>query len=157
MIDNSALCCERWLGSGSFDLGAGAIAFLFAFYGLIAFAIVVPIEAVALRLLRWNSFLRSLFDSFLVNLVTTVIGFLVVTALSLLPAYSLNFLGDLGNPFSIRFWILSWILTVIAETVLLALLHRRRDLIVFGSAFVMNVASYLALAALISVLGRLPG
>jgi hypothetical protein len=55
---------------------------------ILLFSLIVLVESVALQVLRWGSFKRSLRSSFWMNLASTLVGFLV---LSLVPR--LGFLG----------------------------------------------------------------
>jgi hypothetical protein len=59
------------------DMPPGVILFFALGIGIVAFAGVFLLEAVLLMLIGWGSIWRSLLDPFLVNLGTTVLGFLL--------------------------------------------------------------------------------
>lgn len=53
----------------------GALFFYALIIGIVTFIVVVLIETVILRRMKWGSTWRSLFDAFWVNLITTGLGF----------------------------------------------------------------------------------
>lgn len=109
------------------------------FYGVIAFILVVLAEAFALWLLEWGSFLRSLRDSLLANLVTTILGvFLYIT-------YHPPWLDifDKANITSNMF--ICWILSAAVESLALYTISRKsfKEIILISS--IINVFSYIPL------------
>ena len=58
------------------------VGYFILFFHFVAFVLVVLLEGVVLYKLKWNAFKRSLLDSFLVNLVTTIIGLILASVFS---------------------------------------------------------------------------
>ncbi len=121
----------------------GLAAFFFMLVaGLVLFALIVLIEAVVLWRFRWNAFLRSLGDSALMNLASTVVGILISLVLGQRIA---------------AWWglLLSFLLSVLIEFGVLCLRKSawgpERKLLV---AAVANAASYVLLV-LVLVVGSL--
>jgi len=127
------------------DVSVGLILAIYAVYGTIAFTAVILLEAIALRLLRWGSFARSLLDSFLINLASSLVG--VLCALFGWIAWLPD--GVVGTLFSLS---LAFALSVLVETVVLVLIRGRPLRPSASAAVVANAASYTGLALLAFVL-----
>lgn len=109
-------------GPGLFlALGIGLIA-----AGLI-FLFVIFLESLILWLLKWGSFWRSLLDALLVNIVSSLFGFLVI---GLLQRWL--FLGTL----------FAGLLSILIEGGVLALLRRHPARKTWQAAAAINTASY---------------
>jgi hypothetical protein len=109
--------------------------------GLVSFAAVIVIEAVVLWGLRWAGLWRSLLAAFLMNLLTTLVGFV--------------FLGVLLAPDNWLLWLLiwfvAWLLSVALEWGVLALMDRQKLRRAFVASLVANAATYLPLLLLYGV------
>lgn len=108
---------------------------------------VVLLEAIALRLLQWGSFWRSLLDSFLVNLVTTILGLFLPAGLS-----AIDMLSFLLPDFSLRSPVVFFLLgamSVAVEGVLLLWIRRRPAAETWRAALIANVVSYVALGGVL--------
>ena len=119
------------------DVAAGPV---FLFVGLIAgLAALLPIvlvEAVVLRLLNWGSFRRSLRDSVIVNVVTTIVG--IVLGILFFPWY---------NSPPIVFGVLAWVFSIVVEAFLLGLLEHNDARRTWMASALMNTVSYVLLGA----------
>jgi len=96
------------------------------------------IEAVVYMVFKWGNFKRSFRDAFLVNLVTTVIGYLLV---AIQP--SLQSGNVLSQPSS--FLVVAFVLSVVIEGALLVRLKRQTVGRTWLLALVSNLASYAGL------------
>lgn len=120
-----------------FDGGIGIAFILLVLTGtltLVFFVVAVFLEAIVLRSLAWGSFRRSLLDSFLVNLTTTVLGVLIGGLIWLVFVYDV--------PEMIVWLIGSYVISVGIEGIILWAMRRgplRRALLV---ALIANLASY---------------
>ncbi len=118
------------------------------FFGLmlaiLSFPIVILIEVIVLRLLKWASIWRSLFASFVINTATLTLGFFLVG-----PCES--WIDDLyRNRVShrvedITLWVVLWVMTVIVEGALLSRINNSSPKKTWVASLTMNVASYIAL------------
>jgi hypothetical protein len=130
-----------------FDLSLGMYLYAMLLYGLavvISIGGVVLLEAAVLWLMKWNSFLRSLYASFLVNLITTVSGFYLGPTPS-----TLSNIHETG--FIPRFALLCG-LSALIEGGLLLLIRRQPWIKTFKAACVMNISSYIFLYLFILVI-----
>lgn len=130
-----------------FDLSLGAILMVLLMYGLaalVAFALVILLEAVVLWLMEWDTFLRSLLDSFLANLATTILGvfFTPMTSSS----------GTTDEPGFILKFLLLWGLSVLLEGGLIHIIRRQPLVRTFRASCIMNTGSYILLFILYLVL-----
>jgi hypothetical protein len=100
------------------------------------------IESLALWLLKWGSFGRSLLASFLMNLASTIVGFILL-------AFSF-YVGNFYTLFLVEF-----LLSVLIEGGVLMLLKRDAARQNWSASFVANVASYVFLAVALFVINRL--
>lgn len=97
-------------------------------------------EAVVLRLLKWNTFWRSLLDSLLMNLASTLLGVCILT---------FGLFTD-----SVWFGLLvSGALSVLIEGGVLTLLKRHPMRQTWLAALLVNLVSYLGLAVLFGLAG----
>jgi len=110
-------------------LVVGLLAFGVAFV-IILFLLIALVETVALQLLRWGDFKRSLKASVLMNLASTVVGLFF---LWLVPA--LGFLGILS----------AWALSVLIEWLVLMRLQPGEKRLNLMAALIANLASYVLL------------
>lgn len=121
-------------GLPAFDVaGPGLVVGLLAFgvaFVIILFLLIVLVETVALQLLRWGDFKRSLKASFWMNLASTVVGLFF---LWLVPALGLVSI------------LIAWALSALIEWVVLVRLQRNESRLNLMVAVVANLASYLLL------------
>jgi hypothetical protein len=133
-----------------YTLADGVNPFLVLYFGAIAaaalFFIVVLIEALVLRGLKWGSFRLSLIDSFVVNLTSATIG------VGLLWLFAIA--GALNLGVALLFLVL-WALTVLIEGAMLTALRRHPLRQTWTAAVAINVASYAFLFVLVAVFLRL--
>jgi len=108
---------------------------LLAGFGIVAYLIVFVIESIVLRLLKWGTFWRSLLASLLMNLPSTLAGFLLI---GLVGFSRLNRLG---------IWLIptTWALSVAIEGVMLVLMKRDGGRQNWTASLAANTASYLLL------------
>ena len=97
---------------------------------LLFFFVIVLLEGVVLRLIRWDNFKRSLWGSFLMNLVSTLVGFLVL--------YLIPRLGILGLA-------IAWALSFAFETFILIRMKPDKPGLSWRAALAANTSSYLLL------------
>jgi len=120
-----------------FDIGLGDV---------ILVLLVIPLgiiflEAIIMKWLKFNSsFGKCFLDSFLANLATVVIGYLMTTFItSKISVGSGNVPGIL----------VAFILSFIVEGLLLFVLNQKKpQKMIWQTSFIMNLASYLALILL---------
>ncbi|MCC7400391.1 MAG: hypothetical protein IT214_02805 [Chitinophagaceae bacterium] len=97
---------------------------------------VILIEAVVMLLFRLNRFGKVLFHSFLVNLASTVLGFLLFTKMISLND-SVSYLSQ---------WLIFYLATVVIEGLVMMLLYSGRSKgKIWSVTVVMNLASYIFL------------
>ena len=107
---------------------------------------VVVLEAVLLKLLRWDaSWLRCFMHATVINLVTTLVGMVISLAgdRPLLTRYS-----DPATIFTV--FGVSFVASVLIEAVLLRLLNRAGNR-PFIKSLIINIASYILLFALATI------
>jgi hypothetical protein len=107
-------------------------------YGVVAYLIVLFVEGIVLWLLQWGSFLRSLRDSAIINLITSVMG-LIPTII--IPPW-LNILYETGTALSLS--VLCG-LSVIVEGFLLYILGKKLFRKVVITSSIINLCSYILL------------
>lgn len=119
-----------------FDVaGPGLVVGLLAFgifFVILLFLLIFLVETVALQLLRWGDFKRSLKASVLMNLASALVGLLF---LWLVPA-----LGWLGI-------VIAWALSVLIEWLVLRRLQPGENRLNLIAALAANLASYILLIA----------
>jgi hypothetical protein len=99
------------------------------------FVAVVLVEAGVLAAMRWNRFRRSLVASLMMNVATTLVGLFLA--------------GLLFSFGSIRWLLVTFVLSVLIEAGVLALLDRPRTRQGLMAALVANVVTYIPLALLV--------
>jgi hypothetical protein len=112
---------------------------LFA-YSLVSLTIIILIETIVLRLLRWGSWKIAFLHAFIINVVTSLIGTGLITF-----AKEEKFAYDIPLPvlFSAAFF-----LTVIVEAVVLKALRISASFLrIIVNSLVANIFSYVFLAA----------
>ena len=123
----------------------GAVASLI----ILMFVSIVLLEALVLYLMKWDTQKVSLRDSFVVNLVTTVLGFFLTTWLNIPHHINLSTFTALRierNIFwSVTMWLVTWAISVTIEGALLVLTKRQPARKTWLASLVMNIASYIAL------------
>jgi hypothetical protein len=125
------------------DAGLVILGYLILLLYLVAFVLVVLLEAVVLAKLKWNTFKRSLLDSFLVNLATTIVGLILASVFSY-PFWD-QFSYTLGMILSV---VLLWGLSVLIEGGLLFVIGRKTLAKAYRAALFINISSYILLALL---------
>jgi hypothetical protein len=126
------------------DVAAAPVFLLFGLVaGLIAFVLIVVIEAIVLWLLKWGTFGRALRDSAVVNFASLLLGFVVILlgvtffpSLMLYPAS--NWLPFIFGP-------LTWLLSVLVEGWLLGVRQHYAPRRTWTAAVVINLVSYFLL------------
>jgi hypothetical protein len=109
---------------------------LFAGFGIVAYLVLSLLESIVLRLLKWGTYWRSLLASLLMNLPSTLVGFLLIW---LVEFPRLNRLG---------IWLIlaAWALSVAIEGGVLVLMKRDGGRQNWVAALAANTASYLLLS-----------
>jgi hypothetical protein len=130
--------------------------------GLVAFVPIVLIEALVLWRLKWGSFGRSLGDSAIVNLASTLVG-LVLFVLFVQTAFQCQRVpaGDGQHTINSCGWLVSplvglvvlWALSVAIEGGVLLLLKRHAPRQTWIAALAGNAVSYLLLGLFFFVAG----
>ncbi|MFN2483644.1 MAG: hypothetical protein ABR509_01735 [Candidatus Limnocylindria bacterium] len=105
-----------------------------------AFLIIVVVETGVLLAMRWAGFSSTLLDVLLMNLVSTLIGLIVLVWLTFLAAN-----GDTGAGVLIAIVAATFVASVISEAGILLLRRRRTARETWPPAIAANVSSYLAL------------
>ncbi len=116
------------------DMGAGVIIALLGFVigvAVLLFIGIVLLEAAILRQMDWPSTRAALLDSFLVNLVTTILGLI-------LGFWDAVFLSP-------GMWVVLWVMSVVIEGVLLQIIKRQAVRKTWEACLVMNIVSYIVL------------
>lgn len=111
------------------------------------FILIILIELIALRLLRWDTIWRCLLVAVVMNLVTTALGglLLVLTDSRIDP--------DAALPALLAILALAWALSTAIEGAIMLAFRRDARGRAFGVAAIANGASYV-LVALVLLLGR---
>jgi hypothetical protein len=120
-----------------FVLSLGAIATAGLFF------IIVLIEALVLRGLKWGSFRLSFVDSFVINLTSATIGGLLFVLFAAAGALNLGV---------VPLFLLFGALTVLIEGAMLTVLKRHPLRQTWTAAVAINVASYASLFVLVVAL-----
>ena len=139
------------------DVAAGPAIVLFGLIGAVVVLVIALLETIVLVLLGWAGFGRSLIDSLLMNVASTLVG-LVLAALApglyescgYGPAGSGSWCAGLVSPWSLL--VLSAALTVLVEGGVLLLLRRHPPRETWRAALACNAVSYMCIA-LLMVLG----
>ena len=119
-------------GPGVLLVGLGVgLGLLVAWY-----LVVIVIEAVVLLVMRWAGFWRSLLAAFLMNTLTTLVGFLLAGA----------FLLTYERWVWVAAYLVAWLLSVVMEWGVLALMDRTKIRRAFAASLVANIITYLGLA-----------
>ncbi|HEX5707975.1 MAG TPA: hypothetical protein VFX96_11805 [Pyrinomonadaceae bacterium] len=129
----------------AFDAGGPLLFLALGVFALVVVVLIIAVEAVALRLLKWGGFGRALLDSFLMNLVSTVIG------VPLLFGYATIFGETLGVRYVFAF-ALSFVISAAIEGGVLLALRRRPSRETWRAAVISNAASYAAVTLLMVAL-----
>ncbi len=114
--------------------GAAGYLILFIFiYGIAAFVVATVVETLILWRLRWGTFLYSLLTSFLMNLASTVVGFMIAN----------QFIIDL----TAGIFLLLFIISVVLEGGIMLAMNQSRHEVekVWRLAVISNVISYILL------------
>ena len=104
-------------------------------YGSLAYLAVMLVETLVLWLLNWDSFTRSLRDSALANLVTTLLGFLPIL---FMPPW----LYDMGLPLGM--FVLCG-LSILVEVIVLYIISTKSFGETLRTSCMMNICSYIPL------------
>ncbi len=109
--------------------------------------IIVLIEALVLRGLKWGSFRLSLIDSFVINLTSATVGGLLFVLFAVVGALNLGVAP---------LFLIFGALTVLIEGAMLTVLKRHPLRQTWTAAVAVNVVSYALLLVLAVVLGLSP-
>ena len=115
------------------------------------FLVITFVEAIVLRFINWGDMWQSLFDSLVINFITTIVGIMAaITAFGFLDAvFGLpDTLGEL-----LPQMILLWAITILIEGILLGVIRKRSFNETWGASLIINTCSYLMLAVIIPLLG----
>jgi hypothetical protein len=123
------------------DSAAGLVFVVAPIIGSILSVVIVLIEAIVLRLLKWGSFGRSLRDSLYVNFASLLVG-LVIGVIALMVFPNLLFY-PLSNWLPFIFGVPNWLLSVLIEGWLLGRLEHYEPRRTWTAALVINMVSYL--------------
>jgi hypothetical protein len=104
-------------------------------YGSLAYLAVMLVETLVLWLLNWDSFTRSLRDSALANLVTTLLGFLPIL---FMPPW----LYDMG--LLLGMFVLCG-LSILVEVIVLYIISKNSFGETLRTSCMMNICSYIPL------------
>jgi hypothetical protein len=110
---------------------------LFAGFGIVGYLALSLLESIVLRLLKWGTFRRSLLASLLMNLPSTLVGFLLIWQVEFSRLNRLQFLLIPA----------AWALSVAIEGGVLVLMKRDGGRQNWMAALAANTASYLLLLA----------
>lgn len=141
-----------------FDMSGGVLIFALLLQGGLAlaaaiaiFLVITFVEAIVLRFINWGDMWQSLFDSLVINFITTIVGIMAaITAFGFLDAvFGLpDTLGEL-----LPQMILLWAITILIEGILLGVIRKRSFNETWGASLIINTCSYLMLAVIIPLLG----
>ena len=128
------------------DVISGAVILGTVVAGLIISMVIVVVEGVALRLLRWAGLWRSLADSVIANVASAVVG---LAAAILVPA----FLAAIAEATALPLLLGSFLLSTVIEAGAIALIRRRPLREALGPFAAANAASHVLILALILTAG----
>ena len=123
------------------DVAVGPVLCLVPMFGVILFLIVVGLETAVLKLMGWGSTGRSLRDSFLMNLVSTIIGAILFIFLAGLDSIYLPLL-------------IAFILSVLIEGLILLPLNQTEDK---RQGWIISLVANIVSYALIFILALVTG
>jgi hypothetical protein len=110
---------------------------------IIGSAVIVLVEAFILTAMRWARFGRSLVVSLMMNFASSVVGLLVIAAVTT---------GQLSG---LLLWLfLTFVASVLLEAGVLTLLDRSRARLGLTASLVANLATYVPLAVIVWLLQR---
>ncbi len=127
------------------DAGGPLLFLALGVFAVVVVVVIIAVEALALRLLKWGGFWRALLDSFLMNLVSTIIG------VPLLFGYAQIFGETLGVGYVFAF-ALSFVISAAVEGGTLLALRRRAARETWRAALISNAASYAVITLLMVAL-----
>ncbi len=112
--------------------------------GVASFPLVILIEAVILRLMKWSTIWYSLFASFLMNTATLILGFFLAgPCKSLIDTIYHDRVSYRVE--DITLWIILWAMTVIIEGILLFQISGPPARDTWMLSLLINVPSYIVL------------
>jgi hypothetical protein len=114
-------------------------------YGLVLLTLPISIEVAVLMWQQWGTWRRALSDSVLVNVVSTVVGFGIM---SMLPNNSGDFLETLTSLDRWGHLLFLGLCSVVIEGIVLKLRYWKTAKTVWKAALFMNIASYVLLSPL---------
>jgi hypothetical protein len=119
------------------DAFSGVIILVMLGFGLVVLGVIILLEALILRRLKWASLKHCFLDSFIMNLASTAFGF----AMAWILRIDLTRARETGMLFPIIF--LSYALSVFTEAGAISLLRKRPVREILRSFAVVNLASYI--------------
>jgi len=128
------------------DVISGAVILATVVAGLILSMIIVAVEGVALRLLRWAGLWRSLADSVIANVASAVVG---LAGAILVPAL----LSAIVKATVVPLLVGSFLVSTVIEAGVIALIRRRPLREAVGPFAAANAASHVLILALILTAG----
>lgn len=138
------------------DSAIGVIVVLVPILGVILSVVIIVVEAIVLRLLKWGSFGRSLRDSAVVNFASLLIGVVIGVIVVLSQPFQSFTYTPLGRWLPLIFGVPMWALSVLIEGWLLG---RRQDYEprrIWTAAIVINIVSYLLISVILALIFPLP-
>jgi len=116
------------------DVAAGPVSSSSGVNLVVVLALIIVIEALALRLMKWHSVGRCFLDSTLMNLASALVGFLIFSA-------------------GLGWWslLIAFVLSVVIEAGVLLLLKRHPARRTWLASLIANAASYAVLCVLVLI------
>jgi hypothetical protein len=122
-----------------FLLDTGA-ALLFPINIIVFMVVAIMLEAVVMLLFKLNKFSKCIIDSFIVNLASLIVGFILLSVLN-----KMNTGANLQNS-TVLLWLIMFAVTILVEGVGLMLLNKKKPRErIWVTTITMNLVSYLVL------------
>ncbi len=122
------------------DAGGAGLIFVAIGVAIIFMAIAILLEALLMKAFKYNNFKRAMIDSLIVNLVSLVIGILLLNSFE--DAFDISTTGGFAAMFGV---------TVVIEFILLYLLNKKHSLKSTAMVCIlMNILTYLILYLFVS-------
>jgi hypothetical protein len=137
------------------DIAVAPVLVMFPLLGLLWFGLVVLLETLVFRWLQWGTMRRSLLDTLVANIISTVVGIFLYGAF-LAVAFQCTSIpinngrnvlhGCAWNSFTIPGLIALWLLSTLIEGAALLRLRRHPARQTWRTALIANFVSYLLLS-----------
>lgn len=125
------------------DGAAGLVLAYFFLYGIVAFVVATVVESIVLWRSGWGSFLNSLLTSFIMNLASTIVGYLLTAFF--IPNFAEDAFDTMGNGVFFLLFLLLFFLSLGLEGVIMLGMGRSRNPAgkIWQMALNANVISYI--------------